>query len=1090
MLNFARYPKREYNVARMAKKKIPDFEFIKDEPLSAKSASFYNFYHASFTPALKKILSIDGTPHTIGIFGSWGAGKSTIIQMLEDDEDLDIPIFVFDAWKYQDDALRRTFLIKFVNFLEKKTDTEIDASILNDLYAAKTLTQPLIVAPNKKLPFWKSARKFINDNGLLILTGLLVAAWATLMLGFSQSGLVKRLTALSSQMASIALIAFVADKVFTSFLSELTKKILKKSEEKEKVLSTIHKERLNSPEEFEEKFKSILKKVEGKVIVVFDNIDRVQGDVAVAMMSTIKTYMEPNNKSQIIFIIPCDPEAIEAQITKLYESTNGPKTTASDYLRKVFNLILWLPDYIPSDLEEYTLQKLKKTGKIAHILATNDVALVINAAYSRNPREIVQFINNLVATVLTVQQSKVADLILANVPYLAKVQVLKQKYPSAYKRLQQRWNTPEEIYDDKDEDADSLREFLRLTSRMTVDDVEPFIFFKNPLETRNLQKSSEFVIALGNGDTEYLAQLIDQEPKKDAAVNFTIDLMSKYRSIPPTLLNIYNTQFHGIYQVVPDELRKRYYGFLADMVDTHLWAEYEQLDIDHTFLLIKESNLSIRQRDVLIKRYVGEIRTATGSKSYNVAFLEKLLDNITTIIPLLSKTQIQSVRTAHEKSDLVRNVALPRYADAKVQKELVSEAALLSYFKTIDEGVAERVSTIVQYKTYIIEGSVFIDLIDAFVNAFLTRYNTSPTDFAALSAYSDAVNDLAKTFGDELDSEGIKPSLTQLSNILTNCSNNFTEAQKENEFLISLRWLTRYMEASVRQATTNHIGSLLTSFPPKDFAQFFDYWEFDTKNRFLNDYEDFIYRRVLSESEILRYVYDVSHEENKVKLMQYVVSNTPPGQSYDADFLNSIDTSSIKNVIIELLIERSQSMNVAKSGFTQYILNNMKKNSPKTLREKVIEYIKFMVNQENASNVQAGVELLNKEAFLYDSDKNPLANSLIEYVNNRGALVSSTQIELIKTMIVLFPNSKGALNKTVFSQLPNAVDGHMIDAMYSILAAQKVNFKANKSDMIELRDRILILPERVKQVHLHDILSLRGGKETKEEKAFWESLSS
>jgi predicted AAA+ superfamily ATPase len=61
------------------------------------------------------------TPFTVGIFGEWGVGKSTIIAAVKDrlSEEGDVAFAYFDAWRYEDVALRREFLRDVATQLEK-----------------------------------------------------------------------------------------------------------------------------------------------------------------------------------------------------------------------------------------------------------------------------------------------------------------------------------------------------------------------------------------------------------------------------------------------------------------------------------------------------------------------------------------------------------------------------------------------------------------------------------------------------------------------------------------------------------------------------------------------------------------------------------------------------------------------------------------------------------------------------------------------------------------------------------------------------------------------------------------------------------
>ena len=52
--------------------------------------------------------------YTIGLFGEWGSGKSSIIKTaqmkLESEKENKVKFITYDAWKYANDSFRRTFL--------------------------------------------------------------------------------------------------------------------------------------------------------------------------------------------------------------------------------------------------------------------------------------------------------------------------------------------------------------------------------------------------------------------------------------------------------------------------------------------------------------------------------------------------------------------------------------------------------------------------------------------------------------------------------------------------------------------------------------------------------------------------------------------------------------------------------------------------------------------------------------------------------------------------------------------------------------------------------------------------------------------
>ncbi len=401
------------------KKLPPEFIFLKDEPQTKSEVSYERFYHNSIAPALKKILKDDTSPHTIGLFGAWGAGKSTVIEMVKNDDELDLPVFIFDAWKYQEDTLRRTFLIKLVEYLRNE-GYDLPDDILVNLYSSRTLSIAKKHKANTKVSTRSKIWSFVKKYMPFILVVLLLIGASVLVTLYPKNVASQLVLQLSAIVSSIAFLAVFGKPILEGVLKVVVESFFSKQEQQTELVTEINQEdRLNSPEQFEQKFIEILGMVDKKLVIVFDNIDRVQGDVAISMLSTIKTFMYSGGESKIVFIVPCDPTAIEVQVEKYFYGTNGGNSDsfgAAEYLRKIFNLIIWIPDFINTDLEQYTKDLIGKTGEIGKLLDDEDVILVINSAFSRNPREIIQFINNLIAMVISTRGTGVKDIIDAGRP--------------------------------------------------------------------------------------------------------------------------------------------------------------------------------------------------------------------------------------------------------------------------------------------------------------------------------------------------------------------------------------------------------------------------------------------------------------------------------------------------------------------------------------------------------------------------------------------------------------------------------------------------------------------------------------------------
>ena len=79
-------------------------------------------FFSDFCQVLCDILMNVATPLTVGVFGPWGSGKTSLLRMLQQDIDVKkLPRYRtvwFTAWKYgQEEALWRAFILRVVDAL-------------------------------------------------------------------------------------------------------------------------------------------------------------------------------------------------------------------------------------------------------------------------------------------------------------------------------------------------------------------------------------------------------------------------------------------------------------------------------------------------------------------------------------------------------------------------------------------------------------------------------------------------------------------------------------------------------------------------------------------------------------------------------------------------------------------------------------------------------------------------------------------------------------------------------------------------------------------------------------------------------------
>jgi len=312
---------------------------------------------------------------TIGLFGSWGTGKSSIVKTSKKDFDqTKIKFITYDAWQYVNDSFRRMFLRKL------RKDLKYDETDLM-----------------KK--FYENESTDIGNKYQLSSTRL----------GFIIGGLVLLL-------AILTFIPFKLEYKFPIYaiftLLGLLITIISGAFHQLKI--SVTKPHIFAPEQFEDCFKQMVSKsltnynwIERvkyvicgdetitnleKLVIVIDNIDRCSSDIAYNLLTDIKTFLSTEPYS-IIFVIPVDDAALRKHIFNTNKGSDDCNKDKEEFLRKFFNVTIRIKPYGETDLFTFA----KKISENAGLNLKNETINLATKEYSKNPRRIIQLFNNLMA---------------------------------------------------------------------------------------------------------------------------------------------------------------------------------------------------------------------------------------------------------------------------------------------------------------------------------------------------------------------------------------------------------------------------------------------------------------------------------------------------------------------------------------------------------------------------------------------------------------------------------------------------------------------------------------------------------------------
>lgn len=287
----------------------------------------------------------------VGIEGEWGAGKSNVIEILRNKLKDSYYFFVFDAWGHQEDLTRRSILEGLLSNLIgdnvlKGTNWPIE---LKDLLSRRIEKQ------QKSIPK-------ISMGVLLSVLGILLIP----VTRFMAETYLKSLTDLNTHVGPFQL--FVASSILLSSFSFLLLWIVgsvikAKSGDRIKVatelfylykgqeIESISTETISEDEPTVLQFTQFLSKVEKaaskKLVIVFDNMDRLPAPNVKEIWSSIHTFFANDyNSMKTWAIVPFDNKHI-CDIFK--GESDSDKLRADSYIHKTFSIVFHVSPPILSD---------------------------------------------------------------------------------------------------------------------------------------------------------------------------------------------------------------------------------------------------------------------------------------------------------------------------------------------------------------------------------------------------------------------------------------------------------------------------------------------------------------------------------------------------------------------------------------------------------------------------------------------------------------------------------------------------------------------------------------------------------------------
>lgn len=275
--------------------------------------------YSEVSEMIAEILSDDSMlPTSIGVYGSWGVGKSSILRLISQELSDDRYVVVdFDAWLYQD-------------FDEAKS--ALMTVIAKSLYAAAPKDKREIAAS-----FYRRVNK-LKVMGIAMDLGALAMGIPTF------GGITKGLGALGNIVRGEGDVEDVGD----------VREGIKDGEERLGGLLR-EKEKQNPPEEidaFRTEFSSLLSAIDRRLVVFVDNLDRCLPPNTIATLEAMRLFLF---LPKTAFIVAADEDMIRHSVAKHF---SGPGNRhVSDYLDKLINVPVRVPKLGLQEVRAYLFNR-------------------------------------------------------------------------------------------------------------------------------------------------------------------------------------------------------------------------------------------------------------------------------------------------------------------------------------------------------------------------------------------------------------------------------------------------------------------------------------------------------------------------------------------------------------------------------------------------------------------------------------------------------------------------------------------------------------------------------------------------------------
>jgi len=310
-----------------------------DEPETENIVLDFPNYITTLSDLIKNSIPM----YTIGIFGDWGTGKTTLMKNVQNSlERENCTCIEFNAWRFAQEDRHATIPLML------------------------TVITTLLQKPEIKKQLQSTVSK-LRDSAARVLSGLRT----------SVSFKIPFLLDVKAEADFKEMLKNKAQNNYDEFL-ENSKPVLQEGIELIKSLL--------------ENSKGIDENSDLKLVVFIDDLDRCTPEKATEVLESIKVFFEMKG---IVFVLGLSKEIIESAIDYKYKHLK-PSFNGKDYLKKIIQVPFAIPSWTETEILKFTEALLEKNKDLPYAEFFKKESKLISEAVESNPREVKRLLNNFI----------------------------------------------------------------------------------------------------------------------------------------------------------------------------------------------------------------------------------------------------------------------------------------------------------------------------------------------------------------------------------------------------------------------------------------------------------------------------------------------------------------------------------------------------------------------------------------------------------------------------------------------------------------------------------------------------------------------